>query len=128
MRIEWATHWELREISDDNDAVVWVDLARADAIWQLDNLYIPAGAPDHRPKHEKFESWLIKATERVEMAHVAVSEGNSLSFTNGRHRFAWMRDHSAQAVPFTIWKGQARRLAKLVGTSLKVCEVKSPAG
>lgn len=128
MRIVWATHWELRDIKDDEDVIVWVDVSKADALWHRDILYIPPRAPKHREKYERFGRWLVTAPCPVEMGHVAVGDENSLSFSNGRHRFAWVRDQGGQAIPFTIWKGQARRLAKLAGTTLRVCEVKSPTG
>lgn len=128
MRIDWATHWELRDLPDDDDAVVWLDIKAADACWQKDNLYIPPGAPDHRGKYDRFGRWVKDPPVPVEMPHVAVAENGSLSFTNGRHRFAWVRDHGARAIPCTIWRGQARRLVKLAGTTLRLCEVRSPAG
>jgi hypothetical protein len=128
MRIVWATHCELRNIEDDEDVIVWVDVTKADALWRRDSFYIPRGAPDHRGKYERFGQWLAHARCPVEMAHVSVGDGNSLSFSNGRHRFAWVRDHGANAVPVTIWRGQARRLAKLAGTNFHLCDVGSAAG
>jgi hypothetical protein len=128
MRIVWATHSELCGIEDDEDVIVWVDVAKADTLWQRDSFYIPLSAPDHRGKYERFGQWLARAQCPVEMAHVSVGDANSLSFSNGRHRFAWVRDHGANAVPVTIWRGQARRLAKLAGTNIHLCDVGSPAG
>src|SRR5690348_11870497 len=113
--ISWASHWDLRDLPNGDDVIIWADVAKADALWSLDTLYIPRGVPDHRGKYERFGNWLSKSTTPVEMAHVCVAPGGSLSFTNGRHRFAWVRDHGALAVPFTVWNGQARRLSKLIG-------------
>ncbi len=128
MQINWATSCELRGIEDDEDVIVWVDVTKADSLWQRDSLYISPGAPEHRWKYERFGQWLACARCPVAMSHVSVGDGNSLCFTDGRHRFAWMRDHRANAVPVTIWRGQARRLAKLAGTNFHLCEVESPAG
>lgn len=122
-QITWATHAEVRDLLDLEDVIVWVDVSKANICWQKDDFYIPEGAPEHRGKYERFGLWLCSASCKVEMAHVSIGRGGSISFTNGRHRFAWMRDHGAKALPFTIWRGQATRLAKLAGTNLRSCQL-----
>jgi hypothetical protein len=50
--------------------------------------------------------------------------GNKIAYIlDGRHRFAWMRDHGAQALPVSAPADEALEIAKLVRTELRVCRV-----
>jgi hypothetical protein len=42
---------------------------------------------------------------------------------NGRHRFAWMRDHGAKTLPIAVLASEASQVAKLVGTEDRICRV-----
>lgn len=55
-------------------------------------------------------------------------EGNTgqkiVYILDGRHRFAWMRDHGARALPVRTPADEAHEIAELVGTKLRVCRVR----
>jgi hypothetical protein len=46
--------------------------------------------------------------------------GNAADFTNGRHRFAWMRDHGVEALPIACEPGEADDLRRRFGTAARV--------
>lgn len=118
-RIEWVPQWPE---ADDDDLIVWVSIAKADASWRRDDLYVPRGAPDSRGKYDRAGEWILTSPLPIEMPHVSLYRG-ALSFTDGRHRFAWVRDHGGKAIPLTIWKREAKRLTERFGTPLRVCEI-----
>ena len=41
----------------------------------------------------------IRKHRRLRMPHIGLDNLGIVSFTDGRHRFAWMRDHGAKALP-----------------------------
>lgn len=46
------------------------------------------------------------------MPHVYVSEDGQVSFTDGRHRFAWFRDRGVKAMPVTVATAKEAFVAK----------------
>jgi hypothetical protein len=48
------------------------------------------------------------------MPHISLKH-YTMHFTDGRHRFAWMRDHGATMLPVTITSDQAVGLDKWLG-------------
>jgi len=122
-QILWIPEWQARGRLNSGDATVWIDVVRLEVCWPRDYLYIAKGAPDHRWGYEKFGRWLSQATVPVEMPHISIDETNQIHFTNGRHRFAWMRDHGAKALPVTICDREAGVLSELAGTELRECRI-----
>lgn len=47
-----------------------------------------------------FGEWLAER-RKVWMPDVGLSDGH-ISFNDGRHRFAWLRDHGVRALPVTV--------------------------
>jgi hypothetical protein len=66
---------------------------------------------------------LFQTEHPVYMPHLSVDGDDAVSFTDGRHRFAWIRDHGAQAIPVTAYVETASRLEAIFGTSLRECRV-----
>lgn len=55
------------------------------------------------------------------MPHVFVDERSIVSFTDGRHRFAWFRDQGVLAIPVTVTtKGQAELVKRLFGSRRRI--------
>ena len=120
-QVEWFPRWCAAFVGD---VVVWLDVAKADKAWSRDNgLYIPRDKfEEHQWKYARFGEWFLDQRQPVEMAHVGL-EGRKLHFTDGRHRFAWMRDHGAQALPVTACRGDASPMLKHLGTQSRECIV-----
>lgn len=106
------------------DAVVWVDVAALDAAWRLDGgFYLDRGAPTSRYKYLRFEEWFLETRDWVGMPVVGATS-EAAEFTNGRHRFAWMRDHSVVALPVACEPDEAAGIEKRFGTSLRVSRIR----
>lgn len=118
--LRWKDQWGLGE------PVVWLNVVEADLAWRRDaGYYIPPGARDHR--YEKFGEWLLRANRVVWMPTACFYRGR-LNFTDGRHRFAWLRDHGAEAIPVTTdsSRGWAGRLEAKLGTPLRITQIQRP--
>lgn len=58
------------------------------------------------------------ATLKVHMPHVCLYENKRfVSFTDGRHRFAWCRDHEVKFLPVSVaTKKEEKKFKRLFGT------------
>lgn len=45
-----------------------------------------------------------KPAKYIDSSEISVSEDGEISFTNGRHRFAWLRDQGAKTIPVAMNK------------------------
>src|SRR5437016_472181 len=93
--IKWKRQW------GGNDRVVWVIVRKIDKAWRNDPVpgyYIPHGACYEHP----FRDWLERGShkERAWMPHIGFY--GFVSFVDGRHRFAWCRDHGVKAMPVSV--------------------------
>jgi hypothetical protein len=88
-----AIRWVTPRPGDGRYAIVWVNIAKLDAAWRNDDplgqFYIPAG-----------RGYVASMTEPIKMPIIGV--GVSVGFENGRHRFAWARDHGAESLPVCV--------------------------
>ncbi|KAB8049589.1 hypothetical protein GCN78_17000 [Janthinobacterium rivuli] len=97
MKIEWTI-----ALPQSGDVPVWVSVAKLEREWQRSkNEYIGAGGDSAMPgKYENFGKWIISASH-VEMPEVCIVDG-FVRFSNGRHRFAWLRDHGMTTLQVSI--------------------------
>jgi hypothetical protein len=100
-----------------------VDVSKADEMWSRHQLYLGPRADARGGKYGRFGRWLLQDHRIVEMAEVFLFE-DSLAFINGRHRFAWMRDHGAKALPLAVSSRYAERLNQLLGTGIRSCVIR----
>ena len=108
--------------NDEPDAVVWVSVEKLDQAWMKgDNLYIGHGGSGAaiEDRYVRFGQWLFKTAKPVEMPIVSLN-GDGVAFTDGRHRFAWLRDHGVSAIPVQVPPEEATKFEKRFGTSKKV--------
>ena len=106
---------------EDQDAIVWVDIQKLDQSWRNDPGYVgPNGADSNMTgKYEKVDEWLpefVKAGRPVFMPTVCLNDAGEIAFTDGRHRFAWLRDHGAVALPVGVPRDQAATMETRFGT------------
>lgn len=85
------------------DKLVYVDTQKFDKAWQPDEMYIgPGGAGGIRGRYPGFGDFLNTTQEAIEVSEVFVRANGEVSFANGRHRFAFMRDHGATKIPVAM--------------------------
>ena len=123
MVIEWV-----RPRGREDYAVVWVDVAKLDEAWARDsNFYVgPEGRLNGiKGRYPRFDAW-VREGHPVEMSEVGFDSHPSGRpfFCNGRHRYSWMRDHGAQALPVVTDPERAEEFAARYGTSLHRTVVK----
>lgn len=97
MKIEWKM-----ALPESGDVSVWVSVAKLEHEWQRStDEYIGAGGDSGMPrKYEIFAKWIMSA-RHVEMPEVCIVDG-FVQFNNGRHRFAWLRDHGMTALQVNV--------------------------
>jgi hypothetical protein len=100
--IRWKRQW------GGSDIVVWV-IRKVDDAWRSDPIpgyYVPRG----KCVRHRFGDWLRKYSdsEKAWMPHLGYI--GYKHFTDGRHRFAWCRDHGVRAMPVTV---ETRKQARM---------------
>ncbi|MBS3951672.1 MAG: hypothetical protein KGZ88_01830 [Methylomicrobium sp.] len=78
--------------------VVWIGVSA----WQKSDLYItPGGGWAGNPeRYDKFGKWMERK-EPVQIASLGIVN-NVIEFNDGRHRFAWLRDHGVTVMPVHV--------------------------
>lgn len=102
-----------------DDVAVWVSVAKVDEAWRLDKgFYIGAGGSGAsiEKRYGDFGLWLASSNARIELPIVAIEDG-VVSFSDGRHRFAWLRDHGVRAMPLQVSVEQAEEFQERFGVT-----------
>jgi hypothetical protein len=103
-----------------SDRVVWVDIERANKAWRREGrYYLRRGAPNRTAE------WVVRlGFRRIPMPHIYVTEDGRFTFTDGRHRFAWLRDGKVKAMPVSVsTKDQVSRVKRLFGSRRRTVRV-----
>jgi hypothetical protein len=106
-------------LNDGEEAIIWVDVAKVDADWSKDrNFYVgPHGTGAAiGGRYARFGEWL-SGGDPVEMSELGFDSYDRPFFSNGRHRFSWMRDHGANAVPVITDADRAQEFFAKYGSS-----------
>lgn len=142
VEVEWSSKHFSAGVSDGEYVVVWVDIPKFEEMFQRDeDNYVGPGGSHNAigNRYRDFGRWLNHDPElrrprepgqAVLMPHVYVRYGwvdvggeyqklPVISFGNGRHRYSWMRDHGARAMPVIVPADEADDLRRLCGTSLR---------
>lgn len=126
--IEWVVPKACRGLVErGEEVVVWADVGKIEASWRTDrNFYVGPGGTHNAigSRYPNFGAWL-KGGKPVEMSECTVDYVGRAYFGNGRHRFSWMRDHGAQAVPVIVPAEQADEFQEKFGTSLRQTVIRS---
>jgi hypothetical protein len=121
--VKWRRQW------GGSDKIVWIIVAKVNASWKLDlSDYIGLGGTTHPAiggRYDKVGKW-VESGRPMHMPHLAFDDDGQMSFTDGRHRFAWMRDHGVKALPVTAERTQARLVARKFGSRCRTCRLPMP--
>ncbi|MFM0265601.1 hypothetical protein [Paraburkholderia sediminicola] len=118
--------WRRREIGEGwtdetPDALVWVCITSLDTAWRVSEDYVgEAGHGSlHGDRYSKVGRWLESA-KFVDVPVLCLDEDGVPSFTDGRHRFAWLRDHGLRSLPIEVPFGQSKVFEARFGTVERV--------
>jgi hypothetical protein len=105
-----------------DDVPVWVSVAKLDQEWQRSKSeYIGAGGQNGMlGKYENFSGWIVSA-KNVEMPEVCLVNG-FVRFNNGRHRFAWLRDHGVTALQVSVQPSDVATFERMYGSQDRVSQ------
>lgn len=128
--------WDKRPCvtSAQNYVPVWIDVRKLDALLPLaSNMHHVrfagengifrkySGVDKFVRSHER--TAILMPNAEIERACEAHPDRDIVYIFDGRHRFAWMRDHRAQALPVAVRRGEASEVIQLVGTDARLCRV-----
>jgi hypothetical protein len=84
---------------------VFVDVDKFDSLWKKDkDFYIGKnGVGGIKGRYERFQDF-IKNHNKIEMSDVSITKDGAVSFRNGRHRFAVLRDMGMKEIPVAMHK------------------------
>lgn len=111
-RLSWVPQWP-------DDAIVWIDVGKLNASWRGDKDYVGSGGNGGiGDRYERFGRWLAENGKPIWMPRVNFNNltGWMIGFTDGRHRFAWLRDHGAKNLPITTDPMEVAEIRKRFGT------------
>lgn len=107
------------------DPVIWLDVSKMEAGFQRNKeQYVGengSGAGQFS-RYAKIGNHFTSGHPMF-MPHISLREEDVIWFTDGRHRFAWIRDHGALAIPVTTSPQLIEPLSKSFGTSIRECTV-----
>lgn len=110
-KINWLRQWD-----GTDDVVVWVSVPKVNDLWRKERgFYLSPRVCPSLERYHRFGAWIQTNTD-VWMSHLGLY-GGRISFTDGRHRFAWFRDHGLEALPVTTERGHGAKLRRAVGRS-----------
>jgi hypothetical protein len=130
IKIRWTVEPPPPHLEVPANPSVWIDVARLDAAWRGSQQYVGFGGqavPGGSAKPERYEGfglWLEPGVD-VHMPFVSL-EDEGVSFTNGRHRFAWCRDHGVAALPVEVCAAELAAFAERFGTKSGVSQAEIP--
>jgi hypothetical protein len=102
------------------DEVVWVDVTKLDRCWRESSDYVGPGGTgaNIRGRYEDVGEH-ITAGNPLLMPSVCLDEAGIITFTDGRHRVAWLRDHGVEALPVEVPPDQAATIQARFGTTCR---------
>jgi hypothetical protein len=130
IEIRWTVEVPPPHIEIPANPWVWIDVARLDAAWRGSGQYVGLcgqalpGGNAMPERYERFGLWL-NGRDDVHMPFVSL-DGEGVSFTNGRHRFAWCRDHGVAALPVEVCEAERAAFAERFGTESRVSQAEIP--
>jgi hypothetical protein len=104
---------------------VWIDVSKLDQMLQLrPQFYVGHGGQNGiRERYARIGEF-VALSKALDMPQVYIDRNRGfVDIYDGRHRFAWMRDHGAQALPVSAQADELTEIKRLVGTKSRTCRV-----
>lgn len=116
--VDWTLPARKRPSDPERFVEVWIDVDRFDESWFYTDQYLrhprEASVSDREAYAEAGQRFL--AGQPVQMPLVRRDAGGLPSFIEGRHRYVWMREHGAVAMPIAVLDSDARAIRAVLGT------------
>jgi hypothetical protein len=107
--------WTVERPDEEDGVVVWVSVPKVNKYWKRDGgYYLGPETCKKDALYRRFDDW-IKTHAEVWMPVLSLLDRRRISFTNGRHRFAWFRDHGLTSMPVITDRGYGAALRRAVG-------------
>lgn len=104
-RLIWVQHAVGEGWGVGPDPVIWASVCALDAVWRdtTDYVGLNGRGSNQAGKYQAVGDFLRLAigTRHIFVPTVSMVGGKAL-FTDGRHRFAWLRDHGLRALPVEV--------------------------
>lgn len=100
----------------NRDDVVMIDVQKLDASFAQDTEFYVGqnGSQGINGRYARFGEW-VKRELPINMPEVSLGPYGHVAFTNGRHRFAWMRDNGVTTLPVAVPPNEADEIKKRFG-------------
>jgi hypothetical protein len=100
----------------ETDPVLWIDLMRFEAEWRKTDQWVgPGGVPGGLgSRYPRAGEWL-QSGRPIDMCQIWINT-DGIGFTDGRHRFAWLRDHGLSAMPVQLSPESMAHGVKVIAT------------
>jgi hypothetical protein len=121
-------HWKKADEGDDGELVVWIDVAKLDDCWKSSarDDYLTQGNGDWNTFHYLREAARTNAVMRIPRLTFFETHypKQQINFLDGRHRFAFVRDHGGRAMPVTLAREDIAEARRMFSSAVRACEVK----
>lgn len=117
-----VVHW-VKVYEECDDVPVWVSVVKVENNWRRNkDRYVGLGGTHHAVagRYEHFGEW-VKSHSQIEMPEISLNDG-LIEFSNGRHRFAWFRDHGMNSLQVQIPPDQEEVFKKEFGTMSRLSQ------
>lgn len=86
------------------ETMVKVNVQKIDQSWARDpDFYISKGGDGGiKGRYGRFGEFMASTDQAIEVSELGVGKNGQVFFTNGRHRFAYMRDQGATVLPVAM--------------------------
>ncbi|WP_321853313.1 plasmid fertility inhibition factor family protein [Burkholderia cenocepacia] len=122
-QLDWVQHPVGDGWTDAPDLVIWAAVDSLDAVWRDTPEYVgrDGHGSDQDGKYEAVGEFLrcTIGTGPIFIPTVSMADG-TVSFTDGRHRFAWLRDHGLRALPVEVDQDSVETCRTCFGTTERV--------
>jgi hypothetical protein len=122
-------YWKKDDGEDDDACVVWIDIAKVDEAWRLTSRttgYLEPGSGSRETF--RYLRSAVTGVGLLRMPNLVFLEvrwpKQHIDFVDGRHRFAFVRDHAGVAMPVTIAREDVSQMRSLFGSEARTCEVR----
>jgi hypothetical protein len=108
----FAYHYNDKDEKEDNH-LVNIDVGKFDDLFHKSDYYVGKGGTGQiKNRYNEFGDWYKTSSEDLHAPYVSFSNDEP-HFTNGRHRYAWLRDNGVHTIPMSMSSADRDTASKL---------------